>query len=43
MYQDGDFLVRAPGCEKDESRNCETELADWYQKWKSTYGMKSVG
>lgn len=33
-YHEGDFLVRAPGCEKDTARNCEAELDPFYQKWK---------
>ncbi len=35
-YTDGDFVVRAVGCEKDDGRKCEDEITPYYRKWKST-------
>lgn len=33
-YKEGDFVVRAVGCERDLARNCESEMDPWYQQWK---------
>jgi len=31
---EGDFVVRAVGCERDKSRNCENEMDLWFKQWK---------
>ena len=33
-YKDGDFVVRAVGCERDRTRRCEEEMEPWFQQWK---------
>ncbi len=33
-YEEGDFVARAVGCERDAVRNCETEMDPWYRQWK---------
>lgn len=33
-YMEGDFVVRAVGCERDKSRNCENEMDLWFKQWK---------
>jgi mannan polymerase II complex MNN11 subunit len=38
-YQDGDFVVRAVGCERDQNRKCEGEMKPWFLKWKSQFGQ----
>ena len=35
-YKDGDFIVRAPGCEKDSNRDCVKEIEPFYVKWKES-------
>ncbi|MCJ1243932.1 hypothetical protein MMC30_001129 [Trapelia coarctata] len=33
-YKEGDFVVRAVGCEQDKARNCESEMDPWFQQWR---------
>ncbi|MCJ1280790.1 hypothetical protein MMC26_000107 [Xylographa opegraphella] len=33
-YQEGDYVVRAVGCELDKSRDCAKEMDPWFQQWK---------
>ena len=40
-FQEGNFIARAVGCEKDSNRNCENELDAWYDKWKKQWGKSS--
>ncbi|PTB63024.1 glycosyltransferase family 34 protein [Trichoderma citrinoviride] len=35
-YQDGDFVVMFTGCAKSGPQSCETESANYYQKWSSS-------
>ncbi|MCJ1236642.1 hypothetical protein MMC14_004624 [Varicellaria rhodocarpa] len=41
MYQDGDFIVRAVGCEKDNNRHCDREMDPWYHRWKNELDTKT--
>ncbi|MCJ1408047.1 hypothetical protein MMC19_002120 [Ptychographa xylographoides] len=40
-YLDGDFVVRAVGCERDPNRNCYEEMDPWYQQWKGDRRSKA--
>ncbi|MCJ1315592.1 hypothetical protein MMC15_000912, partial [Xylographa vitiligo] len=33
-YKEGDYVVRAVGCELDKSRDCANEMDPWFQQWK---------
>jgi mannan polymerase II complex MNN11 subunit len=33
MWQEGDFLVRFPGCETTTERKCDDEMMPYYEKW----------
>ncbi|MCJ1421031.1 hypothetical protein MMC32_007393 [Xylographa parallela] len=33
-YKEGDYVVRAVGCELDKSRDCAKEMDPWFQQWK---------
>jgi mannan polymerase II complex MNN11 subunit len=33
LWQEGDFLIRFPGCETTTERNCEDEMRPYYEKW----------
>jgi mannan polymerase II complex MNN11 subunit len=33
LWQEGDFLVRFPGCETTKKRNCDDEMMPYYEKW----------
>jgi mannan polymerase II complex MNN11 subunit len=33
MWQEGDFLVRFPGCETTAERKCDDEMRPYYEKW----------
>ena len=39
-YKEGDFVVRAVGCERDRQRNCEAEMDPWWLQWKSDVGKQ---
>ena len=41
MCQEGDFVVRLVGCDRDENRNCGREMDPWYQTWKVSLKAKS--
>ena len=33
-WEEGDFIVRIPGCEKDSKLNCEDLINPFYNTWK---------
>ena len=35
MYQEGDFVVRFPGCEAEADRHCDQEMGPYFNTWKS--------
>lgn len=32
-YQDGDFVIRFPGCDDTKGRDCVQELEPYYKLW----------
>ena len=41
-YREGDFIVRAVGCERDIGRDCEEEMKPWYDNWSLKHGQTST-
>jgi len=33
MWQEGDLLINFKGCDETRERNCETEIAEYYERW----------
>ena len=42
-YKEGDFVVRAVGCELDKGRNCAEEMDPWFQRWKKDRQVELKG
>lgn len=36
-YQEGDFVVRAPGCGQEGERSCDEELSKYRTKWQQAF------
>ncbi|KAL2005719.1 hypothetical protein VTN00DRAFT_10212 [Thermoascus crustaceus] len=39
-YQEGDFVIRFPGCEIDSTRNCEEEMDPYFARWQRLVDRK---